>query len=136
MPMVPGPQTSWVMSTSTLTQTLSSGRTWLFPACLARIFSVIVIPGIAATPQGRQTCKYSGLQVWLPCDVAYTARVRSQVPDYQRLAPRREFARPRPGSVTAWLIFLNILVYVADPILYRIGWRYEFLGQPLKPLET
>src|SRR5687768_2280638 len=46
MPMVPGPQTSWVMRTSTLTQTLSAGSTCDLLACLARIFSVMVMPGI------------------------------------------------------------------------------------------
>ena len=42
-PMVPGPQTSCVMSTSTLTQTLSPGSTGSRPAARARIFSVSVI---------------------------------------------------------------------------------------------
>ena len=53
-----------------------------------------------------------------------------------RMAPRREFARPRPGSVTAWLIFLNVLVYVIDPILYKLGWRYQLGNVGFKPLET
>src|SRR5205085_7621032 len=52
MPIVPGPQTSWVMRTSTFTHTFSSGETWPLPACLARIFSVIVMPGMVA-PWGR-----------------------------------------------------------------------------------
>ena len=42
-PMVPGPHTSWVMSTSTLTQTFSPGSTASRPAARARIFSVSVI---------------------------------------------------------------------------------------------
>ena len=46
--MVPGPQTSWVMRTSTSTQTFSPGSTRPFPACLARIFSVMVMPGMSA----------------------------------------------------------------------------------------
>src|SRR5262249_43682436 len=42
-PIVPGPQTSWVMRTSTSTQMLSPGRTLSRPAARARIFSVRVI---------------------------------------------------------------------------------------------
>src|SRR5579883_2183100 len=44
-PMVPGPHTSWVMSTSTFTQTFSFGATASRPAARARIFSVSVIGG-------------------------------------------------------------------------------------------
>src|SRR6185295_8412195 len=43
MPIVPGPQTSWVISTSALTHTLSPGRTSALPEARARIFSVMVI---------------------------------------------------------------------------------------------
>src|SRR4029079_8128705 len=46
MPMVPGPQTSCVMSTSTFTQMLSPGAVAFRPAARARIFSVIVCDGI------------------------------------------------------------------------------------------
>src|SRR6478735_3948015 len=46
MPIVPGPHTSCVMRMSTSTHTLSLGLTWLLPVCLARIFSVMVMPGI------------------------------------------------------------------------------------------
>src|SRR5438876_12247250 len=42
-PMVPGPHTSWVMSTSVFTQTLSPAWTRCLPAARARIFSVNVI---------------------------------------------------------------------------------------------
>src|SRR4051794_24393497 len=42
-PMVPGPQTSWVMRTSTFTQTLSPGETEDRPAARASTFSVRVI---------------------------------------------------------------------------------------------
>src|SRR5688500_13555888 len=53
-PMVPGPQTSWVMSTSTLTQTFSPGATASRPAARARIFSVSVIAaGISRLRYGR-----------------------------------------------------------------------------------
>src|SRR5690242_20700606 len=45
-PMVPGPQTSWVIRTSTFTQTLSAGATDGRPAARARIFSVMVIAAI------------------------------------------------------------------------------------------
>src|SRR2546422_849380 len=54
--------------------------------------------------------------------------------DYQRSAPRRDFARPRPGSVTAWLIFLNVLVYVADGLIVwwtRILYQAQHDGRPL-----
>src|ERR1700733_11636703 len=50
IPIVPGPQTSWVIRMSTSTQTFSSGETLLRPLCLAKIFSVIVMPGICKTP--------------------------------------------------------------------------------------
>ena len=43
MPIVPGPQTSWVMSTSTSHQTFSPGVTRSRPAWAAKIFSVIVM---------------------------------------------------------------------------------------------
>src|SRR5262249_51753388 len=46
MPMVPGPQTSWVMRTSTFTQMFSPGAVVSRPAARARIFSVIVCDGI------------------------------------------------------------------------------------------
>src|SRR2546429_3429462 len=39
-----------------------------------------------------------------------------------RMAPRREFARLRPGSVTAWLIFLNVFAYVADGVI--VWWTH------------
>src|SRR3954467_9407158 len=42
-PNVPGPQTSWVMRTSTFAHTFSPGATWSFPEARARIFSVIVM---------------------------------------------------------------------------------------------
>ncbi len=42
-PMVPGPQTSWVMRMSALTQTLSPAATLALPAARAKIFSVKVI---------------------------------------------------------------------------------------------
>src|SRR5437762_14380407 len=42
-PMVPGPQTSWVINTSAWTQTLSPDWTRALPAARARIFSVKVI---------------------------------------------------------------------------------------------
>src|SRR5207245_2043458 len=42
-PNVPGPQTSWVMSTPTSTHTFSPGATASLPEWRARIFSVIVI---------------------------------------------------------------------------------------------
>src|SRR3954468_8626175 len=42
-PMVPGPHTSWVISTSTFTQTLSPAATCALPLARARIFSVSVI---------------------------------------------------------------------------------------------
>src|SRR5438093_13560525 len=45
-PIVPGPQTSWVMRTSTLTQTLSPGRTAFLPDARAMIFSVSVMQRI------------------------------------------------------------------------------------------
>src|SRR5436190_17725554 len=41
--MVPGPQTSWVIRTSTLTHTLSPGCTFALPLARARTFSVRVI---------------------------------------------------------------------------------------------
>ena len=43
MPIVPGPQTSWVIWMSTSTQTFSPGATSARPAWAAMIFSVIVI---------------------------------------------------------------------------------------------
>lgn len=46
--------------------------------------------------------------------------------DFQRRPMRRTFAHPRPGSVTAWLIFLNVLVYVVDSMLARWGYTYRF----------
>jgi membrane associated rhomboid family serine protease len=46
--------------------------------------------------------------------------------DFQRRPMRRIFARPRPGSVTAWLIFINVFVYVADSMLTRWGYTYRF----------
>src|SRR5262249_14908994 len=49
MPMVPGPQTSCVMSTSTFTQMFSPGAAASRPAARARIFSVIVCDGIASS---------------------------------------------------------------------------------------
>src|ERR1700744_6370483 len=63
MPIVPGPHTSWVMRMSTFTQTFSSGETRLRPLCLARIFSVIVMPAMCKTPGAKgenRTPKYSG----------------------------------------------------------------------------
>src|SRR3989442_7135106 len=45
-PIVPGPQTSWVISTSAFTQTLSPAWTWDLPEARARIFSLKVIERI------------------------------------------------------------------------------------------
>src|SRR5581483_12500934 len=50
MPIVAGPHTSWVMSTSTSTQTFSLGATVCRPAWRARIFSVSVMGAIATAP--------------------------------------------------------------------------------------
>src|SRR5262245_41950800 len=49
-PMVPGPQTSWVMSTSPPIQTLSPGGTEAVPAWRASVFSVRVIEAMERTP--------------------------------------------------------------------------------------
>lgn len=38
---------------------------------------------------------------------------------------RRVFARPRPGSVTSWLIFLNVFVFVMDPLLANWGFYHQ-----------
>src|SRR5262245_34979281 len=63
MPMVPGPQTSCVMRTSTLTQTLSPGATASRPAARARTFSVRVIGGgIGWLRVMRDVCSYSTLR--------------------------------------------------------------------------
>jgi hypothetical protein len=43
IPIEPGPEISWVIRTSTLTQTFSPGLTWGSSDALAKIFSVIVI---------------------------------------------------------------------------------------------
>src|SRR3954467_14020550 len=66
-PMVPGPQTSWVISTSALTHTLSPAATRVFPDARAKIFSVNVIRSEARTylmehrgatrRQGRNECE-------------------------------------------------------------------------------
>ena len=63
MPMVPGPQTSCVMSTSTSTQTFSPGTTLDLPAARARIFSVIVMgEGISVFPVWIQRERGLGLE--------------------------------------------------------------------------
>src|SRR2546430_3576728 len=48
-PIVPGPQTSWVISTSAWTHTLSPASTRDLPAARARIFSVSVIALLRVT---------------------------------------------------------------------------------------
>src|SRR5215510_665689 len=57
-PKVPGPHTSCVMSTSTLAQTFSPGATLLLPLARARIFSVIVIAGIAVSSEVVEAYQY------------------------------------------------------------------------------
>src|SRR5688572_30977803 len=58
-------------------------------------------------------------------DAAYTARpVTQPMWDFQRRPMRRTFAHPRPGSVTSWLIFLSVLVYVVDGMLLKWGQGY------------
>src|SRR6185295_928595 len=67
MPMVPGPQTSWVMRTSTSTQIFSPGRTAAFLACLAMIFSVRVMGGLEGmgAPFGVHFCRWESIgQKW------------------------------------------------------------------------
>src|SRR3954462_9625568 len=56
-PMVPGPQTSCVIRTSTFTHTLSPGCTCAFPEARARTFSVKVIKDVQYPPwrEGVQT---------------------------------------------------------------------------------
>src|SRR3954452_5744620 len=51
-PIVPGPQTSWVISTSALTQTLSPACTRGLPAARAKTFSVNVI-----NPKSNCACR-------------------------------------------------------------------------------
>src|SRR5438093_3791795 len=72
--MVPGPHTSWVMRTSTSTQTFSSGATDARPGGLARIFSVIVMPaGITnscAGKGGTERSEYSGESAGILTDAA------------------------------------------------------------------
>jgi membrane associated rhomboid family serine protease len=68
--------------------------------------------------------------------------------DYQqpyRPPLRRGFAHPRAGSVTAWLIFLNVAIYVIDRLL--VSWHIGYLvgfgegthiawqARPMGPLE-
>jgi len=48
-------------------------------------------------------------------------------PSQRAIAQRRVFARPRPGSVTSWLIFLNVLVFVMDPLLAHWGFYHSAL---------
>src|SRR5258708_4717275 len=51
-PMVPGPHTSWVISTSTFTHTLSPGWTDFLPEARAMSFSVSVIGWRIPEPNG------------------------------------------------------------------------------------
>src|SRR5688572_31772704 len=53
-PIVPGPQTSCVMSTSAFTQILSPACTEALPAARARIFSVNVIRAAKLNDGGRE----------------------------------------------------------------------------------
>src|SRR3954470_17184246 len=65
-PIVPGPQTSWVIRTSTFTQTLLPGLTVGRPAARARIFSVMVIAAIWRLflgPDGWIPSFYGSLQL-------------------------------------------------------------------------
>src|SRR5688572_25619732 len=48
-PIVPGPQTSWVIRISAFTQTLSPASTLALPAARAKIFSVKVIETVRVT---------------------------------------------------------------------------------------
>src|SRR3954447_10140230 len=53
-PIVPGPQTSWVISTSALTQMLSPACTRALPAARAKIFSVnVIIEAFSLTDAAR-----------------------------------------------------------------------------------
>src|SRR2546425_7117907 len=60
-PMVPGPQTSWVISTSVWTQTLSPACARDLPAARARIFSVSVILVLQEIPGCRRDSQISTL---------------------------------------------------------------------------
>jgi hypothetical protein len=51
--MLPGPQTSWVRSTSAFTHTFSPAATRLRPLALANIFSVSVIREAKVDPDRR-----------------------------------------------------------------------------------
>src|SRR4051794_17695764 len=63
-PMVPGPQTSWVIRMSAFTQTLSPACTRVFPEARARIFSVSVILNINRRSRslGKNTGRNGDLQ--------------------------------------------------------------------------
>src|SRR5258706_15617437 len=54
-PMVPGPQTSWVINTSAFTQTLSPAATVALPEARARSFSVsVIIQGPQTSPPQKR----------------------------------------------------------------------------------
>ena len=60
--------------------------------------------------------------------------------DYERRMPlRRTFGHPQAGSVTAWLIFLNSLIYVIDTTLGK-RWLFQIVNRgrpvvaPMPPL--
>src|ERR1035437_3203508 len=70
-PMVPGPQTSCVMSTSAFTQMLSPAWTLALPAARARIFSVNVIVGRKYLMRGASSTAQAGLserRLWTDVD--------------------------------------------------------------------
>src|SRR4051812_40632458 len=71
-PIVPGPHTSWVMRTSTLTHTLSPGWTCALPEARARTFSVSVIRLEGQYPRGERA-----VQIQCGCDRRATQNSRS-----------------------------------------------------------
>src|SRR5262249_53212574 len=85
MPMVPGPQTSWVISTSTSVQTLSPARTASRLAWRARIFSVKVIGVIGS---GSRTI------VLMLTSYQMTGRVTAARPWKQSEGPSRQRLGP------------------------------------------
>jgi hypothetical protein len=96
MPMVPGPQTSCVTSTSTSTQTFSPGWRLARSDARARIFSVIVI---ALFTCGGHT---QAARVGPPAANTISTKFRIQQP--YRDGVRRRTRGRGDGAYAAWLV--------------------------------
>ena len=103
MPKVPGPQTSCVISLSTLVQMFWPGTTRVLSLCFARIFSVIVIGLFTCT---QLLCQVTAVQEASPVKYEQSQVTTSTFSDTKLLRNLCQYvpSQSEMGSLMEWVV--------------------------------